>query len=273
MAYVLRVHFPTHFRNATWATYIRCHDDIGWAVTDEDAAALGLSGAAHRAFLSEFYDGTFPGSFARGELFQVNPATGDKRISGSFASLAGLEKALEEGEAEGVDLAVQRMLMGHALIASYGGIPLIYMGDEITLLNDPRYREIPELAHDSRWIHRPFMDWRAVEALHDGRGPGAQVFWGTRHILARRRAVPQLHAGYGTRIVATPTAGVFAFLRLAPTGPLLRLFNFTEAWQHLAEAWVRGLGVSRMHDCLSDQAVGTHHGNIALPPYARVWLI
>ncbi len=62
-------------------------------MTDEDAAALGLSGAAHRAYLSEFYEGGFPGSFAEGALFQENPATGDKRISGSFASLAGLEKA------------------------------------------------------------------------------------------------------------------------------------------------------------------------------------
>ena len=127
---------PTALTNATYATYIRCHDDIGWAVTDEDAAALGLSGAAHRAFLSDFYEGGFPGTFARGALFQVNEATGDKRISGSFASLAGLEAALEAGDAAAADLAVQRMLMGHALIASFGGIPLIYMGDELALLND-----------------------------------------------------------------------------------------------------------------------------------------
>ena len=25
-----------------WVTYLRCHDDIGWAVSDEDAAAVGL---------------------------------------------------------------------------------------------------------------------------------------------------------------------------------------------------------------------------------------
>ena len=30
--------------------------------------------------------------------------------------------------------------MGHALIASFGGVPLIYMGDEIGLLNDHSYR-------------------------------------------------------------------------------------------------------------------------------------
>ncbi len=105
-------------------------------MTDEDAAALRISGPAHRAYLSDFYEGRFPGSFAQGALFQENPATGDKRISGSFASLAGLEKAERAGDAAGVEAAVQRILMGHALIASYGGIPLIYMGDELALTND-----------------------------------------------------------------------------------------------------------------------------------------
>jgi amylosucrase len=37
---------------ATWITYIRNHDDIGWAVTDEDAGAMGLNGFLHRCFSS-----------------------------------------------------------------------------------------------------------------------------------------------------------------------------------------------------------------------------
>jgi amylosucrase len=56
-------------------------------------------GPAHRAFLSAFYEGGFPGSFATGALFQVNEATGDRRISGSCASLAGLERAMAAGDA------------------------------------------------------------------------------------------------------------------------------------------------------------------------------
>jgi hypothetical protein len=34
--------------STAWVTYLRCHDDIGWAVDDDDAAAVGLDGAAHR---------------------------------------------------------------------------------------------------------------------------------------------------------------------------------------------------------------------------------
>ena len=79
---------PTEPSTATWITYLRCHDDIGWAVDDRDAAAVGINGAEHRRFLSDFYSGEFPRSFARGLVFQANPATGDRRISGSLASLA-----------------------------------------------------------------------------------------------------------------------------------------------------------------------------------------
>jgi amylosucrase len=271
MTHVLHSHFPDRLTNATYATYIRCHDDIGWAVTDEDARALGLLGHGHRAFLSDFYDGSFPGSFARGVLFQENPATGDKRISGSFASLAGLEQALATGDVAGQDAAVQRILLGHALIASFGGIPLIYMGDELALLNDHSYRTRPDHAHDSRWIHRPQMDWALAEA-RGGDTPSARVYQGVRHILTRRAETPELHAAHPVQILNADIPGLFAFRRAAPTEAVLGLFNFTESWLHLPQVWAQGQGASRMHDLLSDQPVQAHHGNIALPPYARVWL-
>jgi amylosucrase len=88
MTHTLRA-YPPAPPSIAWGCYVRCHDDIGWAVTDEDAAAVGWSGGAHRAFLSDFYSGQFSGSFARGAVFQYNPTTGDRRISGSCASLAG----------------------------------------------------------------------------------------------------------------------------------------------------------------------------------------
>lgn len=270
MRQVLATNFPEQLTNATYATYIRCHDDIGWAVTDEDAGALHMSGGAHRNFLSNFYEGSFPGSFAMGELFQVNEETGDKRISGSFASLAGLEKA--EGDAGAVALAVQRILLGHALIASFGGIPLIYMGDELATLNDYSYRDLPELAHDSRWVHRPKMDWHLAQFRHSDDSASGQVFRGTKHILARRKVTEAIHAGHPVKIVDPGQNGIFAFVRRAPTGAMLGLFNMTENWLHLPESFARAQGITRMHDALSDHPVTSHDGAIALPPYARVWL-
>ena len=272
MRHVLASHFPDRLTNATYATYIRCHDDIGWAITDEDAAALHISGPAHRAFLSNFYEGSFPGTFARGALFQVNEATGDKRISGSFASLAGLEKAETDGDFHAAELAVQRILMGHALIAGFGGIPLIYMGDELALLNDYSYEAEPAHCHDSRWIHRPRMDWHLARHRHSDDGAAGLVFRGTREILRRRKLTPALHAAHPVRIVDLGLSGLFSFVRQAPTGALLGLYNVTEHWLNLPEAAVRVHGITLMHDALSDAPVVAHHGQIALPPFARVWL-
>ena len=270
MTHVMGTHFPELLTNATFATYIRCHDDIGWAITDEDAAAVGVTGYGHRAFLSDFYEGVFDGSFARGALFQVNEETGDKRISGSFASLAGLERGLAEDNDTRVDLAVDRILLGHALIASYGGIPLIYMGDEIAMMNDYSYLDVPEHAHDSRWIHRPHMDWDAVQA--DAGTPAGRVLAGTRHIMARRKATPALHGGFPTRIRDTGNTALFAFQRITPTGNLVCLFNFTETAQQVPLQWLRDQGVVLMHDALTDSSITGTNDTLVLSPYGRYWL-
>ena len=167
---------------------------------------------------------------------------------------------------------MQRILLGHALIASFGGIPLIYMGDELATLNDYGYHEVPEQAHDSRWVHRPRMDWHLAHFRHSDDGPAGQVFRGTKHILARRKATQAIHAGHPIQIVDPGLSGLFAFVRKAPTGVLLGLFNMTEQWLHLPDRFARAQGITLMHDALSDRPVTSHNGTIALPPYARVWL-
>ncbi len=272
MTHVLSTHFPTSLVNATYGTYLRCHDDIGWAVNDEDAEAVGLDGYKHRGFLADFYEGRFPGSFARGAYFQVNEVTGDKRNSGTLASLAGLERAMAEDNATGIDMAVQRILMGHAMIASFGGIPLIYMGDEVALLNDWSYTENPSHAHDSRWLHRPRMDWKHLTKARKGDGPAARVYNGMRHILSRRKMTPELHGANPTVIADSGNAKVFAFVRETPASATLCLFNFTEDWTSVSGDWARAKGVSNFHDALSDAEVKLDEGQILLPPYARVWL-
>ncbi len=272
MTHVLKTHFPPALANATYATYIRCHDDIGWAVTDEDAAAVGLDGHLHRAFLSDFYEGVFPGSFARGALFQYNPDTGDKRISGTFASLAGLEKAEADGDPDAIDRAIDRILLGHALIAAYGGIPLIYMGDEIALLNDHGYTAEPGHAHDSRWLHRPKMDWAVAGEAALGQSPAARVFQGVRQILARRAATPEFHAANPTLIAETGEPGLFAFVRPSPATAVVCIFNFTETWKTLPGDWATAQGATAFVDALSQGHVDRDDGRILLPPHARLWL-
>lgn len=274
MSHVLATHFPEVIRNAAWGTYIRCHDDIGWAITDEDAAAIPhFSASGHRSFLADFYSGRFAGSFARGGIFQENALTGDRRNSGSFASLAGLEDAIASDNAEHVSLAVNRILMGHALIASFGGIPLLYMGDEIGLLNDYSYEDDPDHAHDNRWMHRPKMDWAMVKALTKASTPQSWIFEGVKHIIARRKAIPAFAATNPTRILHLGHNRLFAFARAGDAETIVCLYNFTEVPQSISEDLLRGAGVAAFHDRLVDAPVVRSGGHVHLPPYGGLWLI
>lgn len=264
--------FPRTPNSIAWGTYLRCHDDIGWAVADDDAEMVGLNGAAHRHFLSSFYSGEFPGSFARGGIFQHNRATGDRRINGSLASLAGLEQALEWGNAELVDLAIERILMGHALICGFGGLPLIYMGDEIGLMNDYGHVDNPEHAGDSRWLHRPRMDWEQASRRHDLQSIEGRIYHGLGHIIRVRRKTQQLNARYDTDIVDTRHPHVFAIANRHPLGTLACVYNFSESVQYLNVQPLYDSGVVDLFDTLSAMEIAVYNDVIELQPYARLWL-
>ncbi len=271
MTHVLTA-FPTKPATTSWGTYIRCHDDIGWAITETDAEAVGWTGPEHREFLSSFYAGEFPGSFALGEIFQHNPSTGDSRISGSFASLAGLERALESGDPILVERAVARILLGHALILGWDGLPLLYMGDEIAMLNDRSYREEPGRASDSRWLHRPRMDWSRAAERH-GDAPVGRVFEGTRHLIRVRSSLKALHAATPLEVLDMGDPALFAFVRAHPSGPLLAVHNMTEAPRALDGRALEIVGLDAARDAISGDGAYAAQGSIPLPPYAARWLV
>jgi amylosucrase len=256
-----------------WGTYVRCHDDIGWAVSDLDADMLGLSGAAHRWFLAQFYSGAFPGSFARGEVFQANPHTRDARISGTLASLAGLEAALATGDRAGVDLALGRIFLLHAVVYGYGGIPLLYMGDELGLLNDRQYAADPDQADDNRWLHRPRMPWAAAERRTDPATIEGRVFSGLQHLARVRAGLSSLHAAVESTPVDLDSPAVLALLRRHPAGDLLQLYNMSAGWQQVEVGPVRRLLRGDAWENLSSNAPRPgDDGGLHLPPYAAWWL-
>jgi amylosucrase len=264
--------FPTKPSSTAWATYVRCHDDIGWAITEADAETVGWDGPAHRAFLSDFYAGVYPGSFARGVVFQHNPATGDRRISGSTASLAGLEAAIEEADARAVDLAIRRILLGHALIFGWDGIPLVYMGDEIGLLNDYGYVDDPDHAADSRWVHRPRMDWSAAERRHEPRSIEGRIFAGLRALVVARRSLPQLDASAPAEVLDLGHPHLFGFVRRHPLGDLVAVHDVTGARQRLDSSVLRAAGLVRPYDRIGRRAVLTDGDHLRLGPYQALWL-
>ncbi len=261
--------FPQKPPSTAWATYLRCHDDIGWAISDTDAAAVGLSGPAHRQFLSEFYKGDFPGSFARGMHFQENPATGDRRTSGSTASLAGLETALASGNPRLIHLALERILLAHAVFIGYGeGIPLIYMGDELGLLNDYDYVQDPAHKDDNRWLHRPKMDWAKAEKRQQEGTLEHRLFHGIKRLLEARARTPQLHAAFPTEALWQSNPHLLVLKRAHPMGTLVQVYNFSEQDQPLPWETLRTEGIVQPYDRIEENIAPAY-----LRPYARLWLV
>ena len=253
-----RHHLP---EGTAWVNYVRSHDDIGWTFADEDAARLGIQGFDHRRFLNQFYVNRFPGSFARGVPFQDNPTTGDCRISGTCASLCGLE--------QGDPHAVARILLLHSVALSTGGIPLIYLGDEVGTLNDLGFAEDPARADDSRWVHRPRRDEARYAQRHDATSVPGRVHAGLRRLIEVRRATPALAGG---RLVGFRSGSphVLGYLRGEGAQRVLVLASFSEHPQTLAPVVFSG-GPPSGHELLTERPVYLHHG-LQMGAYEVLWL-
>ncbi len=257
---------PEH---TAWVNYIRSHDDIGWGFADEDAIELGIKGGDHRSFLNNFYTGRFPGSFAKGLPFNFNPRTGDMRISGTMASLAGLEQALNSGDPSQIEIAVRRILMIYAIILSAGGIPLIYLGDEIGTLNDYTYADDPATMQDNRWVHRPKANAEAYARRADPASIEGRIFLPLCQMIQLRKATPEL-AGNATRFIHTGNRHVLGYVR---NQQVLVLANFSEQRQQIFNGALReaGFQISGTRDLISRQAFNDDEF-IWLEPYQVIWL-
>ncbi len=246
----------------SWVNYVRCHDDIGWTFSDTDAWSIGIHPGDHRKFLNEFYSGSFEGSFARGVLFQENRDTGDARISGTCASLAGMEKALSVETEKEVGLAVKRILLLHGIIMSMNGYPLLYAGDEWGLLNDYRYKDDPSKKDDSRWVHRQKFPWAP-----DGSGillpfkRAAEINKGIRHLLKIRKECG-VFGSENIEIISIHNPHVFGFMRKNNTAQIMVLANFTEREQDI-NMIVHGI------DIITGKEVSRKE---ILSPYELLWI-
>lgn len=273
---LLRASLHDRFRippGCAWINYVRSHDDIGWTFDDGDAARVGINGFDHRQFLNAFYTGRFPGSFARGLPFQENPRTGDARVSGTTASLAGLEKALHEEEPVEVDLAVKRILLLYGVALSIGGIPLLYLGDEVATRNDYSFRDDPAKAADSRWVHRPVADPEAMARRDDSSTLEGRVFGELSRLIRIRQEQP-VFMGAATDIVDPGNDHVFGYVRRGGGTRALVLVNVTEQEQQVAANQLRLYGLAdSFTDLVTGRPVFAGAEDLTLAPYQFVWLV
>ncbi|MFT5700073.1 MAG: amylosucrase [Desulforhopalus sp.] len=268
---------PTKLERATWLNYVRCHDDIGLGFDDRDILSCDYEPGRHRKFLVDYFTGKFDDSHARGLPFGENSKTGDSRISGSLASLVGLEYALEIGDNTAIKDAIKLILLLHGMILSFGGIPLLYYGDEIGTLNDDSYRDDPYKKGDTRWVHRPSIDWEKAEQRNTPGTVEFEVFIALKRMIAVRKEI-EVFADFNNRElfeVDNPHLFVFGrYLIQQSNEQVLVVGNFSDKPQHLN---LEDLGSWRhqyrsLVDLYRGESPDIFKNSLVIPGYSFYWL-
>ena len=210
----------------TFQNYLRCHDDIGWGLDFSWLwSHLGQGEVPHKKYLNDWFSGRFPGSPARGELYNDDPAAGDARMCGTTASLCGLESAATPEQEQ---LALDCVLMLHAWMLCQSGIPVLYSGDEIGQLNDYSYHQDPKKQEDSRFVHRGRFRWDLAEYRNDPSTRYGHIFQGLR-LLEQIRAEHAVFCA-DAKVIPFDTGSdqVLGIRRVYDGEELVALFNFSE---------------------------------------------
>lgn len=256
----------------SWITYTRCHDDIGLGYDDSMIAAAGFDPYLHRKYLKEYYSGNFPGSMATGALFSVNPKTQDARISGSLASLCGLEKAIVANDPEEINMAICKIVLMQAMSFFIGGLPMLFYGDEAGYTNDYSYLQDPSKSYDNRWMHRPLTDWKKNALIDKVGTPEEKIFSATRDIISLRKKLP-LVADLKNIVWLLPhNIHVAGFIRTDSEQKLYCLFNFSNKESYVT--WYafkqHGKPAVNLYDHWNDRrlSVGADHEYLAIPAYS-----
>jgi amylosucrase len=269
---------PDKLDRATWLNYVRCHDDIGLGFDDEDIRLAGYDPVPHRRFLIDYFTGKWEGSAAKGKPFGHNAKTGDARISGSLASLVGLEVALEKGDPGEIDDAIKVIILLHGMIMSFGGIPLLYYGDEIGTTNDYRYVEDERKSGDTRWMHRPAFDWDKAELRNKPNTVENRIFHALKKMIAVRKEVPAFADFNNRELRDTGNPHLFVFCRVNPqhvSDRVLVVGNFDARPQHLELDSLKDTAFmhhSQIVDLYSGESPAMFKNAIVIPPYRFYWL-
>lgn len=229
----------------TFLNYLRCHDDIGWGLDYPLLEQWGMLQVPHKKYLNDHFTGKLEGSVSRGELYNEDLVTGDARFCATTASMCGVEKAGFEQDEYAMRAAIQVDIMLHAYMLFLSGIPMLYSGDEIGQVNDYTYKEDPNKAADSRYIHRGKFQWDLVENIEKPETVQGRLFARLAELEKIRGKEKVFDASADFRIVETWDDGILGLVRESEDGKLIGLFNFSDepriAWIHEDDGLYRDL--------------------------------
>lgn len=216
-------------REYTFLNYLRCHDDIGWGLDYGSLREWGMEEVPHKKYLNDFFQGKTAGSVSRGELYNEDIVTGDARFCGTTASMCGVECAGFEQDSAKMEAAVRKDLMLHAYMFTQSGIPMLYSGDEIGQVNDYTYKNDPEKALDSRYIHRGKFCWELADRVKDKTSVQGRIFNGLEKLEKIRRTEAVFDAGAVVYTKDYDDTSILWIVRKTDIEELHAVFNFSDA--------------------------------------------
>ena len=215
-------------KDYVFLNYLRCHDDIGWGLDYGTLMTEGIGERSHKKYLNDYFQGYAGDSNSRGELYNADPITGDARFCGTTASMCGVEKAGFEQDEKAMEKAVRMDITLHAYMFMQSGIPVLYGGDEIGQVNDYTYKEDPDKAADSRYIHRGAMNWKQVENISKPDTVEAKIFHGLERLEKIRKEEKVFMSTADTWTIETWDPSVLCIGRYLDGEKIIGLFNFSE---------------------------------------------
>jgi amylosucrase len=215
-------------KDYVFLNYLRCHDDIGWGLDYGTLMTEGIGERSHKKYLNDYFQGYAGDSNSRGELYNADPITGDARFCGTTASMCGVEKAGFEQDEKAMEKAVRMDITLHAYMFMQSGIPVLYGGDEIGQVNDYTYKEDPDKAADSRYIHRGAMNWKQVENISKPDTVEAKIFHGLERLEKIRKEEKVFMSTADTWTIETWDSSVLCIGRYLDGEKIIGLFNFSE---------------------------------------------
>ena len=253
-------------RDYVFQNYLRCHDDIGWGLDYDFLSCSGIQEIPHKKYLNAFLTGSYPDSFARGELYNDDPRLGDARLCGTTASLCGIERFGFERNEDGVNRGIRYDITLHAFMLSQSGIPVIYSGDEIGQLNDYSYREDPEKAEDSRYLHRGDFNWELAENRKKPETVQGKLFPALDHLEKIRKEHTVFNSDTALRTIDTWDSSVLALVRENEEEKFIGIYNFSE---YDKVAWINEEG-GIYTDLISGRKMEAK--GVQIPAFGCFWL-
>ena len=215
-------------KDYVFLNYLRCHDDIGWGLDYGALKSEGIGERSHKKYLNDYFQGYTGDSNSRGELYNADPVTGDARFCGTTASMCGIEKAGFEQDDAAIKKAIRLDVMLHAYMFMQSGIPVLYSGDEIGQVNDYTYKEDPDKAPDSRYIHRGAMNWELAGNISKKGTVEEKIFHRLERLEQIRKKEKVFVSNADTWTIDTWDASVLCIARCLEGEKIIGLFNFSE---------------------------------------------